>query len=598
MVYNQFEFIKTGKANYSGFPQKVVDFIRREQVKDKSLWRKFTEVFGTGADVNDKGWRGEYFGKMMRGACLIYIYTGDKELYNILFSAVKDIIGRQEPSGRISTYDVKSEFSGWDMWSRKYVMVGLEYFYDICNDENFKREILNSLIKHADYIILHVGKNKKSIRDTSEIYGGLNSCSILDAFLQLYRLTGYKRYLQFGEYVIDECDDYITAVTDGKLRVCEFPETKAYELMSFFEGILTYYECTGKEFYLDTVLKFFEKLQEEEQTIIGSMGTRYEFFDDSIIKQTEYSDKPMLETCVTVTWIRVLTRLLLLTGDVKYADRIETSVYNALYGTINFDLISQFSNEKQDYVQGLPFDSYSPLVANRRGNGVGGMKEFSDGTHYGCCACIGAAGVALFPLTAVLSDGDGVVVNYYLNGKTQVDMPNGKKVSVEISGDYPRGDKITVRFKPETDEKYSIKLRMPDWAGGTVCLVGENKYEVESGYLGFDDVFGDAEIRLSLPICFKTETLNGRTAFKCGPIVLARDEEKEGKKIDFDKTEIIQRTENGEVAFRNLTPRGDEFFRFELETETGNSIILSDYATCGKKWTGGLPNIGVWLKIE
>lgn len=598
MIKNKFDFLRTGKAEYSGFPQKVVDFIKSKQINDKPLWRKFTDVFGSIADVKDKGWRGEYFGKMMRGACLIYTYTGDKELYDILLIAVKDLIVNQEQSGRISTYDLKNEFTGWDLWGRKYVLVGLEYFYCICDDEDFKKTIINAMVKHADYVISHVGADKKPIRATSEIYGGLNSCSILDAFLQLYKLTGYERYLKFGEYVISACDDIIRCVSDGKLKVCEFPETKAYELMSFFEGLLSYYECTGKKFYLDTVLKFFEDLQETEQTIIGGMGTRYEFFDDSTAKQTEYSDEPMLETCVTVTWIRVLTRLLMLTGDVKYADRIELAVYNALYGTVNFHLLPQYAFEKKDYVAGLPFDSYSPLVANKRGIGVGGLKEFSDGTHYGCCACIGAAAVALFPLIAVLKEENGVVVNYYLTGKAQVHLSDGNNVSVEIIGDYPRSGEIKVRFIPETEEIYSIKLRIPEWADGALCFVDGHNYHSDSGYMSFDEVSGSAEIVLSFPITVKSEQLNGKTAFTRGPIVLARSEEKEGAKINFDKKEILERdSENGGYVFLDAPLKDDGFYRCEVKTVDGNKIILSDYATCGKKWTDKLNRISVWLNI-
>ena len=38
---------------------------------------------------------------------------------------------------------------------------------------------------------------------------------------------------------------------------------------------------------------------------------------------------------MTVTWMRLLARLHLLTGEVRYLDRIEQSAFNALYGSIN-----------------------------------------------------------------------------------------------------------------------------------------------------------------------------------------------------------------------------------------------------------------------
>ena len=606
MIKNKLDFLGIGKAQYGGFPQKVVDFICNVQLKDAKLWKKCVDVFGTNIDIADKGWRGEYWGKMMRGACLTYAYTNDNELYDTLSVAVKGLLSKQEDSGRISTYDAQNEFNGWDVWARKYVMVGLEYFYRICKDEALKEQILTALIKHADYIVDHIGREdegKKPIETTSNIYGSLNSCSILDAFLQLYKLTNHERYIKFAEYIISVGGaggrNLIKCVEEDVLKVHEFPQTKAYELMSFFEGLLTYYECTGNEYYLNIVIKLFEDLQETEQTIIGSMGTRFEFFDDSTNKQTEFSDLPMLETCVTVTWIRILTRLLALTGDVKYADRIEIAAYNALFGAVNFDMLPQYCFEKDCKLDGLPFDSYSPLFANHRGDRIGGFKDFPDGTHYGCCACIGAAAVALFPLSAVMTEAEGIVVNQYLNGTAEVTLPSGNNVKVYISTNYPRTERIWIRFMPEKEDPFFIKLRIPGWVDGEAKFtVGGQEYRIEKGYLLFEELSEKTEICLDLPLKVESIQRNGKTAFTRGPIVLARDEQKEGRKIDFNQTILLKCQEDEEFIIRELPLSDDEHYRCELKTIDGDKIILSDYATCGKKWMDELRYISAWLKVR
>ena len=89
-------YLNIGESKYSGFTQKTVDFILNKQVKDVDLWNKFISVFGTDADASDNGWRCEYWGKMMRGACLIYAYTADEELYQILRNAVFGLLEKQE----------------------------------------------------------------------------------------------------------------------------------------------------------------------------------------------------------------------------------------------------------------------------------------------------------------------------------------------------------------------------------------------------------------------------------------------------------------------------------------------------------------------
>ena len=118
----------------------AVRFILGQQIKDRALWRKFCEVFTTKEDCGDeiwdgevfpnqRRWRGEYFGKQMRGAVLTYIYTRDEELYNILTETVEDLLSRQDELGRFSTYNVEEEFRCWDIWCRKYVLVGLHCIF-------------------------------------------------------------------------------------------------------------------------------------------------------------------------------------------------------------------------------------------------------------------------------------------------------------------------------------------------------------------------------------------------------------------------------------------------------------------------------------
>jgi DUF1680 family protein len=227
------------------------------------------------------------------------------------------------------------------MWTRKYVLVGCLYFYGICKDESFKTQIIAALKKHVDYLLATLGKDegKKSIVDTSAWWGGVNSCSILEPIVELYKITKEDKYLAFAEYILEVggCKDgnLIEIAEKNELYPYQYPEVKAYETMSYFEGALAYYETTGNERYLKIVQQFVDAVLKTDVTVIGCSGCTHELFDNSILKQTYFNEVQMQETCVTVTWMRILTRLLLLTGDVFYADRIEKSALNALYGSIN-----------------------------------------------------------------------------------------------------------------------------------------------------------------------------------------------------------------------------------------------------------------------
>ena len=130
--------------------------------------------------------------------------TGDKERYDILTTAAEDLWSRQDEDGRFSTYTVEKEFCGWDMWSRKYVLTGLLHYRSICSDEGLKEKILSALEKHLDYIVEKIGggEGQVQITDTSSWWGGVNSCSILEPVVEMYKLTRKAGYLDFASYIL------------------------------------------------------------------------------------------------------------------------------------------------------------------------------------------------------------------------------------------------------------------------------------------------------------------------------------------------------------------------------------------------------------
>ena len=178
-VSDKINLIKDIDMRYKSFTHAVNCFVEKEQLLDNSLWDIFVKQFYLKADSADYGWRGEYWGKMMRGACLTYSYTKNPKLYAMLKYTVLALLKTQRADGGIATYGKDTEFNGWDLWCRKYVMLGLIYFIDICKSTKLKARVLRALRRHADYILKFVGVGKKDITVCSNFYGGLNSCSIL-----------------------------------------------------------------------------------------------------------------------------------------------------------------------------------------------------------------------------------------------------------------------------------------------------------------------------------------------------------------------------------------------------------------------------------
>ena len=588
------EYLKNGCEKFNGTENDNVLFIIEKQLKDEKLWDKFVNVFLTKEDSEGNGWRGEYFGKMMRGACLAYKYLPDENLYSVLEKTVKKLLTYQDESGRITTYTPESEFNGWDMWCRKYVLVGCLYFYDICKDEKLKKDILDALVGHADYIVSKIGADKKPITKTSHIYGGLNSCTILEPVVALYKLTGKKDYLDFAEYIVStggcETGNLIDLVNEGKYPYT-FPEVKAYEMTSFFEGVLAYYEVTGKKEYFDVVEKFMDSVRESDVTIIGCCGCTHELFDNSAVKQTQEVEDGtiMQETCVTVTYMRLNERLLRLTMNAKYADEIEKSAYNALYGSLNYKGNKQYCREENAFIEGLPFDSYSPLVNQKRGVGIGGYKKFSDGGYYGCCGCIGAAGIALLPLIAVEKTERGHIFNEYIDGEINAD-DCGLTFCVKGNGiKYGLAEITVLADKPLKSE---LVFRIPSWSENATITVNGEAILAGVGYNAINREWKNGDkILVSLNPKLTEVRLNGKTAYMYGGLVLSRDENKENATITGKFTPIKR---SGEFVFEKRPTQEYESVRFILKTQEGE-VLLTDYASCGKRWLEERSRISVWL---
>lgn len=569
---------------FGGVMDRQARFVEENQLFNEEDWMLFVEQFGNSVDDADKGWRGEYFGKMMRGACMTYQYTKNEALYNLLYKVAEYMLTRQEDCGRFSTYSLDCELDGWDMWSRKYVLLGFLHFYEICKDETFKERILQALIKHLDYIVDNIGHGeKREIATTSECWGGINSASILEPVMRMYNLTQKASYLEFAEYLIEFLSEsnvnIFTLAAEDKLMPYQYPVTKAYEMMSCFEGLLEYYRVTGEEKYKETVIKFVDRVKESDITIIGCAGCEHELFNHSAATQTDTDYTGIMqETCVTVTWMKLCNQLLLLTGDAKYADYIEHSYYNALCGAIN--------NEKSSENGGFIFDSYSPLTLGKRGRFIGGYKDISDTKHYGCCAAIGAAGTALPLLTAVNESKNGIAVNYYEKGSIEI---KGYKLLIETK--YPASGKVKVTVTKANANKKEIAFRIPAFSGAKSKIyvngVSQPIRDCEGAFYAeicrewsdgdVIEIDFDMNPRFERPcgVEGKPETKN-YFAVLFGPIVLARESR---------VSEVGTKVEISEKL--HIEPKTSDDFDciFRADVTVGDTVIdMVDYGSAGKTW--------------
>ena len=567
--------------SFTGIADRNARFVEKIQLMDVEYWRMFVEQFRSNVDDEDLGWRCEYFGKMMRGASMTYSYTNNEELYRVLTNAAEDMLTAQDDLGRFSTYSVEKEFNGWDMWGRKYVLLGFLHYFDICRDEELKSRIISALEKHLDYIVEHVGHGKKEISETSSHWLCINSASILEPVVRMYRLLGHERYLRFAEYIVDYLyngkPNIFKLALEDELYPYQYPVVKAYEMMSCFEGLLEYYEVTKEEKWFKAVENFVERVRLSDITVIGCSGCKHELFNHASATQTDSDYKGLMqETCVTVTWMKICNRLLELTVDSKYADEIERSAYNALYGAVN---TFQKSNAKGEQFM---FDSYSPLFLGVRSRDVGGYKNISESKYYGCCVAIGAHGTALVPLTAVRTCENSITVNYYEKGTAYVG-----DFELEFDTEYPTDGSVKITVNKAPCGISSIKLRIPYFTNSKANIkVNGETVQVSSGYteISREWLSGDViELKFDMnPRILHPEGVDGKPhtkAFLCvmyGPLVLARDKRlgEVGTTVpDADTLEFALCTKDEfPCELMATVSLGDKVFK------------MIDYMSAGKTW--------------
>lgn len=527
-------------------------------------------------------WQSEFWGKWFTSAVLAYRYRPEPQLGKVLEHAVDGLISTQTQDGYIGNYAENSHLEGWDIWGRKYCMLGLLSYYDLTKE----KKALNSAGKIADHLIKELS-DKKVLLVRKGAHRGMAASSVLEPICQLYARTGNKKYLEFAEEIVRqwETPDGPQLISKADVDVSKrFPKPqnwfswdqgqKAYEMMSCYEGLLELYRLTGKEEYKQAVEKTWENILENEINITGS-GSAMECWFGGKYLQTIHIEHYQ-ETCVTATWIKLCQQLLRLTGEAKYADAIEQAWYNALLGAMHED--------------GSDWAKYSPLAGRR----LVGSEQCGMGLN--CCVASGPRGLFTLPLTTVMSENNGLSVNFFVDGDYHLKTPEGKPLEVIQQTNYPVSGNVTIKILLPKTEKLSIRIRIPHWSKNTKLTVNGEQFDktVPGEYAEISRTWksGD-EISLSLDMrgrIVRMGNLPENIAIMRGPIVLARDARLGWPHVD----ETIKPIADNE-GYIDLKPAGDTnqdgiwmrykgLFMLESHKESGSSpveITLCDYASAG-----------------
>ena len=549
---------------------------------------------------------GEFWGKLMRASCLICSYTGDGELRAIVDEAARDMLSLQRADGCLSTcpdHTQPNGSNGSDLWERKYALMGLLAYYELTGSA----EALDACVKLVRYTNSQVGDLPQTpITKTGWAFCGIESSSILEPVLRVYHATGEPAALKLGRYIVESgcCDreNIFEAIRAGKSPmeigsngVAEQSIAKAYEMMSCFEGLCEYYRATGDAKALETVKLFWDKVVEEEITLLGSGGADAPFnlgpgtgeqWNRTRWEQTNPDIDLMMETCVTVYWMRLCHQMLRLTGEVKYADELERSLYNAILGALKPD---------------GRFFEYFPRFNGTRNPKVNYSFNIK-GFDLSCCTANGPTGLGMVPYLAFSGTPDGVAINFYESGRVRV--PYGDAVvTLSVESDYPLMGKATLKVERvegsiPAENPFAISLRVPSYAEDfTVMDASRNMVKGESGtYLRLCGNVTEGDEWL---ICFDIPLVrhpaphgsnragDGFTAFTYGSILLARDSR--------DGVDPLTPIPAGEIRDYRVMPSERGGYLTVYVTVEDTEIKMVDYMSAGNDWQG--TSFAAWLPL-
>jgi DUF1680 family protein len=405
-------------------------------------------------------WAGEHAGKFLHAAANTYLYSGDERLKTLMDRMARNLIATQLPDGYLGTYTDDKRWTSWDVWVHKYDLLGLLNYYQATGYE----PALEASRKIGDLLarIFGGGAGQRDII-AAGTHMGMAATSVLEAMANLYRFTGDRKYLDFCEYLVRSWDQpngpRIAASLLATESVFRTANAKAYEMMSNLVGLVELYRITGKAEYLKPAEIAWKDIATHRLYVTGTTSAAEHFQDDFVLPGEEASN--VGEGCATVTFLQLTWQLLRATGEARYADQMEHTVYNALLGA-------------QDPRSG-DICYFTPL---------NGKKGPTPGIN--CCVSSEPRGISMIPQLAWGRRGDGVAVLFYAPGKVAVDTRAGE-VAIESTTTYPLDGAVELTVRPAKTARFPLYLRVPSWTARYEAVAGGRSYKGEPGaYLTID----------------------------------------------------------------------------------------------------------------
>jgi DUF1680 family protein len=478
----------------------------------------------------------------------------DKFLINKAKKYVDFVLKHADSDGYLGPKFLKS-YSYCNRWSHSIFFRAMMAHYSATGD----KRVLSALTKHY-------------LSNTTPHAEERNICNV-ENILWVYGKTGNKRLLDCAINAYDKYNllEHKNETTLKNMLSGKRPTIHGVTYNETAKLGAIFYMYTGKKKYLDATVNAYRKI-DKYQMLIDGICSSSEF-----LKGKDPLDSH--ETCDIADYTWSAGYLLLATGNVEYADKIERACFNAAPGAVRSDfkalqyfscpnqVIADYQSNHNYFLRGRNWMSYRPI------------------TEVECCTGEVNRIMPNFASRMWLKDKNNNLAAV-LYAPSRISTGVGKKqqkVTVIEETNYPFSDSINFIIRTSGPVSFTLKLRIPAWCSDAQVYINNQpvKIKAQAGkYVKINRKYSDNDrVALILPMQIKiSHWPRGGIGIERGPLVYAlpvKENRNIGKK---------EKRANKNFPAWNLYPAGPWNYAFISKNLIKNTEIIRQ-PFCIEPWS-------------
>lgn len=348
--------------------------------------------------------------------------------------------------------------------------------------------------------------------------------------VELARLTGEERYLHQAALFIDRRGHQTLAdihwgrsyfQDDVPVRERRAFSGHAVRALYLAASAVDVAVETNDEGLLEAIIGQWEQTIARRTYLTGGMGSHHDgeaFGEDFVLPP----DRAYAETCAGVASVMLSWRLLLATGEARFADLVERTLFNVVATSPAPDGRSFFyANPLHQRVPGVV--PALDFVSNRASSS---LRE--PWFAVSCCPTNIARTFASLSAYFATVDNRGLQLHQYADSRISTTLGDGRRVAIEVNTAYPQEGSVSIQIMESDPAPWALTLRVPSWATGAIITENGNQRSVQPGSVVVEHSFAVGDrIELELPMSARwtfphprIDSIRGTVAVEQGPLVM------------------------------------------------------------------------------